>query len=135
MQSMHFLNSGYKITSEQFRRAFSWLRNYSLKSPPAWLIITASLEISISTCNLVLWNIWSVRCLAIIKWQWFLLFKLTFREGHYQHALCYSLLRFLKSWNGITSWSKQNLSLVFPLLSLQVNEANPGKITQTTTNI
>lgn len=88
------------------------------------MITTTSLKIStnIFICNLVLWNIWSVRCIAIIKWLWFLLFKLTFRGGHYQHPSCYSLFRFLKSWNVITSWSKQNLPLVFPLLSLQVNE-------------
>lgn len=88
------------------------------------MITTTSLEIStiIFIYNLVLWSIWSVRCIAIIQWQWFLLFKLTFRGGHYQHPSCYSLFRFLKSWNVITSWSKQNLPLVFPVLSLQVNE-------------
>lgn len=31
MQGMHFLSSGYKITSEQFRRTFPRLRNDSLK--------------------------------------------------------------------------------------------------------
>lgn len=51
------------------------------------MITTNFLKISttIFTYNLVLWNMQPVRCIAIIEWQWFLLFKLTFRGGHYQH--------------------------------------------------
>jgi len=71
--------------------------------------------------NLALWNTLSVRCTAIIKWQQ-LLFKPPLRGGHYQHPSCYSLFRFLKSWNVITSWSEQTPPLLFPLLCLQVNE-------------
>lgn len=120
--SMHFLNSGYKISSERFRRIFSRLRNYSLKihlhdyhnfSGNAYYYLHMQ---SYSVKQMV--N--GVHCNK--KIQPVLLFKLTFGGGHYHHPSRYCLPRFLKSWNVIIPRLKQSFPLLISLLPLQVND-------------